>query len=57
MKFDEAFYAEILKLYPDGLEWGLVGILTKQSQVYTLSYDSKLLSGSLKYFVNQSLSK
>ncbi len=50
MKFDHEFYAEIDKLYPDGLEWGLVGILTKQSKVYTLSYDSKILSGIFEIF-------
>ncbi len=50
MKFNDAFYAEIEKLYPDSLEWGLVGILTKQSKVYTLSFDSKILSGIFEIF-------
>lgn len=50
MKFDKKFYTEIDKLYPNGLEWGLVGILTKHSQVYTLSYDSKILSGIFEIF-------
>lgn len=50
MKFDEEFYSLIDKLHPDGLEWGLVGILTKHSKVYTLSYDSKILSGIFEIF-------
>lgn len=50
MKFNDEFYAEINRLYPDGLEWGLVGILTKQSRVYTLSFDSKILSGIFEIF-------
>ncbi|MFQ5639309.1 MAG: type II restriction endonuclease [bacterium] len=32
------------------MEWGLVGILTKHSKVYTLSYDSKILSGIFEIF-------
>ncbi len=50
MKFDNEFYSEINKLYTKGLEWGLVGILTKQSKVYTLSFDSKILSGIFEIF-------
>jgi hypothetical protein len=50
MKFNDEFYSEIDKLYPDGLEWGLVGILTKHSKVYTLSFDSKILSGIFEIF-------
>lgn len=50
MTFDDSFYAEIRKLYPDSLEWGLVGILTKHSKVYTLSFDSKILSGIFEIF-------
>ena len=50
MKFDDEFYSLIDKLHPDGLEWGLVGILTKRSKVYTLSYDSKILSGIFEIF-------
>lgn len=30
--------------------WELVGILTKNSRVYTLSYDSKILSGIFEIF-------
>ncbi len=50
MRFDEEFCNEVKRLFPDGLEWGLVGILTKRSQVYTLSYDSKILSGIFEIF-------
>jgi len=50
MNFDDEFYEEIKRLYPYGLEWGLVGILTKHSKVYTLSYDSKILSGIFEIF-------
>ena len=50
MKFDDEFYGEIKKIYPDSIEWGLVGILTKHSKVYTLSYDSKILSGIFEIF-------
>ena len=50
MEFDTEFYNEIESLYPKGLEWGLVGILTKHSKVYTLSYDSKILSGIFEIF-------
>ncbi len=39
-------FEETLKeLYPSGPDWDLVGILTRKSKVYTLSYDSKILSG------------
>ena len=39
------FERVVKKVYNDDLEWELVGILTKESRVYTLSYDSKILSG------------
>lgn len=45
MNFKEEFYKPIDKLYPNGVEWDLVGVLTKSSRVFTLSYDSKILSG------------
>lgn len=45
MNLKQEFYTLIHKLYPNGIEWDLVGILTKSSKVYTLSYDSKILSG------------
>lgn len=38
------FNEQIENNYPDGLDWSLVGILTKKQEVYTLSYDSKILS-------------
>jgi len=37
-------------LYPKGIEWGIVGILTKNGNVYTLSFDSKILSGIFEIF-------
>lgn len=43
--FKEQFVKIIEIKYPKGLEWGIVGILVKSGQVYTLSYDSKILSG------------
>jgi len=51
-KFDFAnlFENKIKLLYPDGIEWGIVGILTKNGNVYTLSYDSKILSGIFEIF-------
>ncbi len=50
MHFDIEFCSEIEKLYPENIEWSLVGILTKHSVVYTLSYDSKILSGMFEIF-------
>lgn len=43
--FRTEFERVIANTYENGLEWELVGILTKDSSVYTLSYDSKILSG------------
>lgn len=43
--FKSEFETEIDEAFRKGLEWELVGILTKNSSVYTLSYDSKILSG------------
>ena len=43
--FKNIFELFLRKQYPQSLEWGIVGILLKNSQVYTLSYDSKVLSG------------
>jgi hypothetical protein len=45
MNFKSEFLNAINEMYPNGLEWELVGVLTKKSKVYTLSYDSKILSG------------
>ena len=43
--FKQEFIKTIEETYKDGLDWSLVGILTKEQNVYTLSYDSKVLSG------------
>jgi hypothetical protein len=43
--FKEEFTRRLMQQYPQGLEWGIVGILLKNGKVYTLSYDSKILSG------------
>ena len=43
--FKSEFNQVIEYTYKNGLEWELVGILTKDTSVYTLSYDSKILSG------------
>ncbi len=43
MDIKTLFLNEISQLYPTGLEWEKVGILTKNSSVYTLPYDSKIL--------------
>ena len=45
ISFKEEFYRAIKELYPNGPEWDLVGVITRSSKVYTLSYDSKILSG------------
>ena len=44
------FNEKIMRIYPNGIEWGIVGILTKNGNVYTLSYDSKILSGIFEIF-------
>ena len=45
INFKEEFEKAIKELYPDGPQWDLVGVITKGAKVYTLSYDSKILSG------------
>ncbi|EPG73682.1 putative type-2 restriction enzyme EcoRV [Leptospira fainei serovar Hurstbridge str. BUT 6] len=50
MDFRDEFSIRMKRKYPNTFDWGLVGILTKQSQVYTLSYDSKILSGIFEIF-------
>lgn len=45
MNFKEEFIKALNQVHPNGLDWDLVGILTRKSKVYTLSYDSKILSG------------
>jgi len=48
--FAAEFDKRIKQLYPEGIEWGIVGILTKNGNVYTLSFDSKILSGIFEIF-------
>ena len=48
--FANEFDNKINQIYPDGIEWGIVGILTKNGNVYTLSFDSKILSGIFEIF-------
>lgn len=43
--FKKLFEQTLQTDYPKGIDWDLVGILTRSSKVYTLSYDSKILSG------------
>lgn len=45
MDLPKLFEETLNELNPNGIEWELVGILTRESRVYTLSYDSKILSG------------
>ncbi|MBC8401799.1 MAG: type II restriction endonuclease [Candidatus Marinimicrobia bacterium] len=47
VKFDFAseFIDLITEEYKDKIDFELVGLLTRTSEVYTLSYDSKILSG------------
>lgn len=48
--FATEFDRKIHLIYPEGIEWGIVGILTKNGNVYTLSFDSKILSGIFEIF-------
>ena len=57
INFKKEFLKEVNILYPNGLEWGLVGILTKDQRVYTLSYDSKILSGIFEIFCEPIVNK
>lgn len=45
ISFKEEFHKALNQLYPSGPEWDLVGVITQSSKVFTLSYDSKILSG------------
>jgi hypothetical protein len=45
MNFPALFYQRMNEMFPNGIDWELVGILTKRQEVYTLSHDSKILSG------------
>lgn len=49
-KFDKEFQKKVKELYPDALEWQLVGVLVNDQRVFTLSYDSKILSGLFEIF-------
>jgi hypothetical protein len=44
MELVKLFDEQVNRYYPNGLDWSLVGIMTKRQEVYTLSYDSKILS-------------
>ena len=48
--FATEFTETVSDMYPNGIEWGIVGILTKNGTVYTLSFDSKILSGIFEIF-------
>lgn len=50
LDFQREFYSKVKELYPGKLEWQLVGILVNDQRVYTLSYDSKILSGLFEIF-------
>jgi hypothetical protein len=50
LDFNQEFYSQVEKLYPNKLEWQLVGILVNDQHVYTLSSDSKVLSGLFEIF-------
>lgn len=49
--FPQEFEQTLKELYPNGPDWDLVGILTRRSKVYTLSYDSKILSGIFEILI------
>jgi hypothetical protein len=51
MDFRKEFNDIIKNLYPKGFDWDLVGVLAKNSKVYTLSYDSKILSGIFEILI------
>jgi hypothetical protein len=57
MNLIELFESKIDEIYPQGVEWDLVGVLTKTSKVYTLSYDSKILSGIFEILCEPIISK
>lgn len=50
MNFKESFYNYIDSKYPNELVWQLVGVLVNDQRVFTLSYDSKILSGLFEIF-------
>ncbi len=49
-EFDKEFLNKVKKLYPGTLDWQLVGVLVNDQRVFTLSYDSKILSGLFEIF-------
>ncbi|MEZ4809922.1 MAG: type II restriction endonuclease [Allomuricauda sp.] len=49
--FKEEYYKSLELLNPNGVDWDLVGVLANTSEVYTLSYDSKILSGIFEILV------
>lgn len=50
MLFDQEFHSQVKSVYPGNLDWQLIGVLLSDSKVYTLSYDSKILSGLFEIF-------
>jgi len=48
--FRNEFNTHIKEIYPGNLDWQLVGVLVNDQKVYTLSYDSKILSGLFEIF-------
>jgi len=50
LNFKDDFSALVKELYPGDLAWQLVGVLVNDQRVYTLSYDSKILSGLFEIF-------
>ncbi len=50
MEFQQSFYSLVEELYPGKLDWQLIGVLVSDQKVYTLSYDSKILSGLFEIF-------
>jgi hypothetical protein len=57
ISFKDEFYKALYQLYPNGPEWDLVGIITRSSKVFTLSYDSKILSGIFEILVEPIVQK
>ncbi len=57
MNFRDEFYTELKNIYPGSIEWQLVGVLVNDQKVYTLSYDSKILSGLFEIFAEPIIRK
>ncbi len=45
LNFPEEFNNKINQLYPDGIEWGIVGILTKNGKGYYTPIQNMLNTG------------